>query len=554
MADDVKLVLNMIEGVQHTDRIVVLDEGDDRSATIVAVVKALNRFGEVYSFADATVVVAETESAILREGIDSNAPFVRRKRPIRADTVNLIRPMERAIKWHGRVQRGQRIEIVRKRMDPWIIKAIANLGPTGGLRELAGVVDHPVWWDGQLLTGSIGYHPPTKLYIDSKNVHIDPDMYTSPQDAFNFLAEEWMMEARFDSFQDLVHFLSMPLTLIKRPTSIRRGCPIYLLNAPEPNSGKTTSAEAAHLLVTGGLPGVTEYPEDRNEFQKSYAAALIETPTMILFDNLPNGWHWRNATLDKAATSDTMRLRILGKTQEVEVSTLPVVCVTGNALQPGSADSMSRALWVNFRGPKPGRLFNRDLIGFTAENRSELLSAYAKIAQAEISSAARIPGGRFSDWENEVAAPMMIASRTGIEIYDLWAENRFLTSVDEAAADLVEAMVAEQEEIAKSVADLGLLRLAAGKDQDADARVRINNEGFMPGDMAVRFQDQLYNFAVARGKKHQSDESKISARAVNELLAPLDRRRFGTHQFKVTLGKKPNGRKKVTFRAEVAES
>ena len=44
------------------------------------------------------------------------------------------------------------------------------------------------------------------------------------QDAFNFLVEDWMMEARFDSFQDLVHFLSLPLTLIKRPTSIRRGC------------------------------------------------------------------------------------------------------------------------------------------------------------------------------------------------------------------------------------------------------------------------------------------------------------------------------------------
>ncbi len=529
------------------------DEGDDRSATIAAVVQALNKFGEVYCFADATFVVAEIESAILREGIDRSAPFVRRKRPIKADTTNLIVPMENAVEWYGRVQSGQRIEIARKRMDPWIIKAIANLGPTGGLRELAGVVDHPVWWDGQLLTGSIGYHPPTKLYIDSKNVDIDPDMYSSPQDAFNFLVEDWMMEARFDSFQDLVHFLSLPLTLIKRPTSIRRGCPIYLLNAPEPNSGKTTSAEAAHLLVTGGLPGVTEYPEDRQEFQKSYAAALIETPTMILFDNLPNGWHWRNATLDKAATSDTMRLRILGKTQEVEVSTLPVIVVTGNAIQPGSADSMSRALWVNFMGPKPGRLFSRDLIGFTVENRSALLSACAKIAQADISSVARIPGGRFSDWEYEVAAPMMVASRTGVEIYDTWAENRFLASVDEAAADLVEAMVVEQEEIAKSVADAGLIRLAERKDKDANARVRINNEGFMPGDLATRFQEQLRNYAVARGKKHESDQSEISARAVNDLLAPLNRRRFGNHRFIVKQGKKPNGRRKLTFRAEVAK-
>ena len=67
---------------------------------------------------------------------------------------------------------------------------------------------------------------------------VDPDQFKTAQNAFAFLAEEWVDEFNWRGKRDLFHALSLPLTVLKRKTMIMGGAPAYMVSAPDPKSGK----------------------------------------------------------------------------------------------------------------------------------------------------------------------------------------------------------------------------------------------------------------------------------------------------------------------------
>jgi putative DNA primase/helicase len=157
--------------------------------------------------------------------------------------------------------------------------------------------------------------------------------------------------------------LGLLLSTVSRPAY--RRAPLFAVTAPVRGSGKSTLVDLAAVLATGSRAAVLAATSNAEELDKRLETSILAGDSLVSLDNL-NG-ALRSDVLSQALTQDRVRIRTLGKSEQVEPSCDAIWSATGNNL--AVAGDLSRRALVcrldpamerpetrrfEFTGPVPG--------------------------------------------------------------------------------------------------------------------------------------------------------------------------------------------------------
>ncbi|NOD37108.1 MULTISPECIES: hypothetical protein [unclassified Ruegeria] len=306
-------------------------------------------------------------------------------------------------------------------LAPRMINGWANTLP-----PLKGLATFPVWHNGKLLTGT-GYHEETRLWLQTNDFDAKP--FGTPEDAVNFLRDEWLVDFPFAGDRDLAAALMLPVSLMMSRTTLssEAGPPLGLFTAPAAGTGKSLLCLALIAATTGSIPGSMGYPDSEDEREKRITAAVMEGNAALLLDNLKSGSFIGrgDVTLTKLVTDIEFEGRVLGASKTFRGPAGIVPVATGNNIVV-DGDMARRTLECRLVAPEDENLALRtyrhpNLLNWTIDNRDRILGAYQTILQAEVK--AENPIGGFPAWSCKVAHPILAALNMPIkEFFQPWID------------------------------------------------------------------------------------------------------------------------------------
>ena len=278
------------------------------------------------------------------------------------------------------------------------------------LPPLAGTITAPLLrFDGSLLDRP-GYDPSTALLFDPANTRYPPipDHPTREQaEAALKVYIDLLSEFPFVEEIDRAVALSASLTALVRRSL--PSAPFHVITAPDFGYGKTLLADAAASISTGNICPVSSQGDSPEELGKHLAAALIDGADLICIDNVshPLG----GDLLCQMLTQPTVRLRPLGVSTTMEVSTAITMLATGTNLTVKD-DLVRRTLRCRLAGnlERPElRQFKKRPLEEIAANRGAYVAAALTIMRGYIAAGrpARHPTiGSFESWCSMVRDPL----------------------------------------------------------------------------------------------------------------------------------------------------
>jgi hypothetical protein len=176
-------------------------------------------------------------------------------------------------------------------------------------------------------------------------------------------------------------------------------------------AGKGLLARCICLIAYGREPCAVTSGSTPEELEKRIAAELIGGSPSLFLDNL-NNTSFRSNLLASAITERPSSVRLLGKSQMVQLNASTMVIMTGNALTI-SEDLVRRFIEVEFEAgienPEE-REFPGDIRAEVARRRPELLAALLTIWKWGRTASGIMPGralGSFETWCRWVRDPLL---------------------------------------------------------------------------------------------------------------------------------------------------
>ncbi|MDE2130342.1 MAG: hypothetical protein KGJ74_11820 [Betaproteobacteria bacterium] len=285
-----------------------------------------------------------------------------------------------------------------------------------GIPKLKTVTDHPLWLaPGRMLAQ--GYDPQSQIYGAFQE-----DFHAVHEDATREEAEEALCKLRdvvrtfpWAEPHDEAAALATMLACVSRPAM--KKAPLILISAPAPGSGKAVLGKALARFadkndVTSGV-----LPADDVEIEKRLISSLLESPPVLLFEEIGDGKAGQeidSASLRNLATAEIMEGRYLGHSKKALVSTCTNVIITANNATAG-ADSARRILEIRldprcetpaarvFKGPMPSSL--------VLSHRQELVHAVMTVQAAFLHAGwpgldDLTPVSDFDDWHMWCRGPI----------------------------------------------------------------------------------------------------------------------------------------------------
>jgi putative DNA primase/helicase len=323
--------------------------------------------------------------------------------------------MARAADWFKKTTTAK--AVFDESVDPphVVAQALVERQDWPQIPKLKTVTDHPLWL-AQGVALAPGYDPQSQIYGRFKGF---PSVNA---DATKEEAEEALLKLRdviktfpWSELHDEAAALATMLASVSRPAM--KKAPLILVSAPAPGSGKAILGKALARFaqekdVTSGV-----LPVDDEEIEKRLIASLLESPSVMFFEEIGDGKAGQeidSASLRNLATAEVMEGRLLGHSKKALVSTCTNVIITANNAIAG-ADSARRILEIRldpkcetpaarvFKGPMP------DAIVLT--RRRELVAAVMTVQAAFLH--AGCPGlddltrvSDFDDWHKWCRGPI----------------------------------------------------------------------------------------------------------------------------------------------------
>ena len=191
-------------------------------------------------------------------------------------------------------------------------------------------------------------------------------------------------------------------------TAIRRSlasAPLHGFNAPTAGSGKSLLVDIASQIVSGRPASVIAQGKTEEEMEKRLGAALIAGDPLISIDNCETGLG--GELLCQVLTQPMLKVRLLGKSINVEVPSTAALFATGNNLTM-VGDMTRRALRCTLDAgvERPElRKFEHDPLALIAASRGDYLAAALTILLAFHNSGRpqqTTPLGSFAEWSGWV--------------------------------------------------------------------------------------------------------------------------------------------------------
>lgn len=212
----------------------------------------------------------------------------------------------------------------------------------------------------------------------------------------------------FVSEGDRAASIAMLLTAIVRPSLPT--APLFAITAPTPGTGKSYLADLASVLATGEKAAVVGASCDEDELEKRLGASLMAGDRVLSLDNIDRPI--KSERLCQILTQEAVKLRILGRSTNIDTPTNALMIATGNALRVHS-DLTRRVLLIRLdaREERPElRQFKHDPVNDAIAERPKYVAAAMVILRAFIviqQPALSPPLGSFEKWSHWVRSALI---------------------------------------------------------------------------------------------------------------------------------------------------
>lgn len=291
---------------------------------------------------------------------------------------------------------------------------------------VTGLITHPIVTNTGHYINHEGYDPSTQLYLSLGGIKF-PQLDTGGKTEANANCDT-IIQNMFNDFdwedEDLDQAIAIAIfltTLLRKTIDLAPG---FLVRANLQGSGKTTLLRIVYVVCTGHDMPVSTLSEDTNELRKSILAHLMESPCMIIFDNVPDGFEIRSAVLPEVLTSHIFKDRLLGASKQVSAPTNVVIALTGNNVTT-NADLARRIIPLGLqpKATNPEKRFfsHPDIVGHSRAIRTEMTQKALSIVSMYIRAGSPlnqndVMGSGFPIWDKMVRFPILWA--TGVDIWN----------------------------------------------------------------------------------------------------------------------------------------
>ena len=287
-----------------------------------------------------------------------------------------------------------------------------------------GLVSHPVITPDGVVINKEGINPATGLILQYGGAQFWTPNKVSRKDAgksVERIKESLFSEYRFretPGHGDLYRTAAVALLLTGVNRRLLDNSPAGAVIANVQGTGKTTLMRSIHVVLTGRDMPVSTLSSNQDESNKAMLAMLLESPAMVCFDNVLDGFEISDPTLAKAITSPFFKGRVLGRSQEVSVPTNTLFIVNGNNITL-SADLVRRFLTIQLTTdtarPEQRKFAHADVVQHTLSLRESIILDCLKITKAYIDADCplnhdeNVASSGFGMWDRMVRLPLLWA-------------------------------------------------------------------------------------------------------------------------------------------------
>jgi putative DNA primase/helicase len=277
-----------------------------------------------------------------------------------------------------------------------------------------GVINTPTLRsDGTLIQAS-GYDESTGYYLEPDRSLRMPDIPERPSktqalDALNKV-KTLFTETSFVSPLDEAVTFCAALTVVCRPAFDR--CPMFLVNANAPGTGKSYLVDTLTTLAQGKTAPVISSATSNEEMEKRLDGLLLDGVPCFSIDNILKPLLNGPEKLCMIFTAKSVRVRKLGVSDSFECEPRVTVFATGNGVTFGS-DMIRRGLTIRLSAPteRPEeREYHASPMAEVMRNRGEYVAALLTIARAYRVSGEKVkthPLVSFEAWGKVCLEPLM---------------------------------------------------------------------------------------------------------------------------------------------------
>jgi putative DNA primase/helicase len=250
-----------------------------------------------------------------------------------------------------------------------------------------------------------GYDEPTGIYYWPSELALDIPEHPTLDDAHQAVQtlRHLIRDFPFQSAVDEAAAISAFISAVNRPTL--GATPLHAASSPMPGSGKSLLATLVTIVASGSPPSfITQGPNDE-ELEKRISGQMLAGRQVINLDNCNRPL--RGASLCNLLTAERVSLRILGRSDMIEIASTSFILANGNNMR--FADDLVRRTVVCHIDPKMERPEER-AIGWNASaearrDRAKYVSACLTILLAYRAAGAprqTTPLGSFEFWSLSV--------------------------------------------------------------------------------------------------------------------------------------------------------
>ena len=280
------------------------------------------------------------------------------------------------------------------------------------LKQLKSIARQPFFSHAGDLVIETGYDAESGIYCDfNKNLYtfnLKPDK-ADAIDAVNNL-KQLLGEFSFASDVDQTTALAAIITGVVRQSL--KNAPLFHIKAPQIASGKSYLTDLIASFASPRLPSAYAYPTSDEECQKLLLAVLINSPAVVIFDNLTTDLIPHN-TMCSALTQEQLTGRILGSTKVATVGTQVLFLSSGNNVEP--VQDMTRRTITIALDPKIETPATKVYVGNPVKTvrtqREHFVGLVLTIVQAWIVAGRPItnckPVNGYDEWTNLVRQPLL---------------------------------------------------------------------------------------------------------------------------------------------------
>ena len=280
------------------------------------------------------------------------------------------------------------------------------------IRHLKSIARQPFFRPSGGLVIEPGYDVESGVYCDFVKSSYKFDLNPQKVDALKAVNDlkKLLSEFSFAEEVDLITAIAAIITGVVRQSL--RSAPLFHIKAPQIASGKSYLTDLIASFASPRLPSAYAYPTSDDECQKLLLAVLINSPAVVVFDNLTTDLIPHN-TMCSALTQEQLTGRILGSTKVATVGTQVLFLSSGNNVEP--VQDMARRTVTIALDPKietpATKVYVGNPVKTVRNQREHFVSLVLTIVQAWMVAGKPIsnckPVNGFDEWTKLVRQPLL---------------------------------------------------------------------------------------------------------------------------------------------------